>query len=66
MQVVLGGVRLPSPELLVRGYGALAEIQTDEETRRKVIDEVSVALQSYVGAGGLEYLIEAILASASK
>ena len=66
VQTAMGVVRLPSPEHLVRSYGALAGIPTDEKTRSTVIDEVSLSLQSYVGADGLEYPIEAILALARK
>lgn len=66
VQTAMGVVRFPSPEHLARSYGALAEIQADEQTQAKVIDEVSIALQSYVGAEGLVYPIEAILASATK
>jgi ubiquinone/menaquinone biosynthesis C-methylase UbiE len=66
VQAVMGVVRLPSPVHLARSYGAMAGIQADEKTRTEVIDEVSSALQSYVGAEGLEYPIEAILASARK
>jgi hypothetical protein len=62
----MGAVRLPSPGHLARSYGAMAGIQVDEKTRTEVIDEVSAALQSYVGAEGLEYPIEAILAIARK
>ena len=66
VQAVMGVVRLLSPGHLARSYGAMASIQADEKTRTEVIDEVSAALQSYVGAEGLEYPIEAILASARK
>jgi len=66
VQTAMGVVRLLSPEHLVRSYGAMAGIQADEKTRTNVIDEVSAALQSYVGAEGLVYPIEAILASARK
>lgn len=66
VQAAMGLVRFPSPEHLVRGYGAMADIQADEKTRSIVIDEVSASLQSYVGAEGLVYPIEAILASARK
>lgn len=62
----LGAVRLPSPEHLVRSYWAMTGIQTDDRTRHLVIEEVSAALQPYVGAGGLVYPIEAALASARK
>jgi hypothetical protein len=65
-QTAMGAVHLPSPGHLARSYGAMAGIQADEKTRTEVINEVSVALQSYVGAEGLEYPIEAILASARK
>lgn len=65
-QIATGAVRLPSPGHLARSYGAMAGIQADETTRIEVIDEVSAALQSYVGAEGLEYPIEAILARARK
>ena len=65
-QATMGAVRLPSPGHLARSYGAMAGIQADEKTRTEVIDEVSAALQSYIGAEGLEYPIEAILASARK
>lgn len=66
VQSMLGTVRLPSPAHLARGYGALAGIQVDEVTRMSIIQEVSAALQPYVGADGLVYPIEAILASARK
>lgn len=66
IQAIMGVVRLPSPEHLVRSYGAMLEIPADEKTRRLVIDEVSAKLRDYVGAEGLEYPIEAILASAVK
>jgi ubiquinone/menaquinone biosynthesis C-methylase UbiE len=66
VQPVMGVVRLPSPGHLARSYGAMASIQADEKTRTEVINEVSAALQSYVRAEGLEYPIEAILASARK
>lgn len=66
VQPTMGAVRLPSPEHLARSYGALAGVQADEQTRLKVIQEVSAALQLYVSAKGLEYPIEAILASARK
>lgn len=66
VQTAMGAVRLPSPEHLVRSFGAMTGIQADEKTRTIVIDEVSVSLQAYVGAEGLVYPIEAILASARK
>lgn len=66
VQPTMGAVRLSSPEHLVRSYGALGGPQTDEQTRAKVIAEVSTALQPYVSPQGLEYPIEAILASARK
>lgn len=62
----MGVVRHPSPEHLVRRYGALVGTEADESTRAMLIDEVSNSLQSYVGAEGLVYPIEAILASAGK
>jgi hypothetical protein len=62
----MGAVRLPSSEHLVRSFGAMTGIQADDKTRNIVIDEVSVSLQSYIGAEGLVYPIEAILASARK
>jgi SAM-dependent methyltransferase len=66
VQTPMGVVRFSSPEQLVRSYGASGNIQTDEKTRATVIAEVSIALQSYVGAQGLVYPIEAILTSARK
>lgn len=66
VQAMMGTVRLPSPAHLARGYGALAGIQVDETTRANIIQEVSDALQPYVGADGLAYPIEAILAAARK
>lgn len=66
VQAMMGTVRLPSPAHLARGYGALAGIQVDETTRARIIQEVSDALQPYVGADGLAYPIEAILAAARK
>jgi SAM-dependent methyltransferase len=65
-QRAIGAVHLPSSGHLARSYGAMAGIQADEKTRTEVINEVSAALQSYVRAEGLEYPIEAILASARK
>jgi ubiquinone/menaquinone biosynthesis C-methylase UbiE len=62
----MGWVRLPSPEVLVRSYGAMAGVATDEPTRAAVIADVNVALELYVGAEGLAYPIQAILASARK
>lgn len=66
VQSTMGAVRFPSPEHLVRSYGALIGKQTDEQTRASLIEEVSAALQPYVGADGLVYPIETILASARK
>jgi SAM-dependent methyltransferase len=66
VQTVMGVVNLPSPGHLVRSYGAMAGIQADEKTRTEVIDEVSAALQTYVRTEGLEYPIEANLASARR
>ena len=63
---IMSVVRLPSPGHLARSYGAMAGTQADEKTRTQVLDEVTAALQSYVGAEGLEYPIEAILACAKK
>ena len=59
-------VRLPSPEHLASSYGAMAGVQADETTRTMVLNEVSASLQPYVGAEGLVYPIEAILAMARK
>lgn len=66
VQPTRGMVRWPSPAHLVRSYGALAGVVADEMTRLDVIAEVSAALQPYVGAEGLVYPIEAVLASARK
>ena len=66
VEPAMGVVRHLSPESLVRSYGALVGITTDDRTRSAVIAEVSTALQAYVGPGGLVYPIEAILACASK
>jgi hypothetical protein len=41
-------------------------LETDEPTRAAVIEEVTDALQPYVGADGVAYPIEVILASARK
>ncbi len=62
----MGVVRHRSPEYMVRSVGAMLGTQADEQTRTKIIQEVSTALQPYVGADGLVYPIEAILASARK
>jgi ubiquinone/menaquinone biosynthesis C-methylase UbiE len=61
-----GLVRLASPEVLARSYGAMAEVPADEPTRAAVIAEVSAALKLYVRADGIAYPIEAILGSARK
>jgi SAM-dependent methyltransferase len=66
VQAAMGVVRLPSPEHLARSYGAMAAVQADETTRTVVLNEVSASLQPYVGAEGLVYPIEAILAMARK
>jgi ubiquinone/menaquinone biosynthesis C-methylase UbiE len=66
VQPAIGLVRLASPEVLARSYGAMAEVPADEPTRRAVIAEVSLALKPYVAATGLAYPIEAILANARK
>lgn len=66
VEPAMGLVRHRSPEYLVRSYGAMAGTRADEQTRTQVIQEVSAALQLYVGAEGLVYPIEAILASAKK
>ena len=62
----VGAVRFLSPAHLVRSYGALIGKQVDAQTRASLIEEVSAALQPYVGEDGLVYPIEAILASARK
>ena len=62
----LGVVRHRSPEHMVRSVGAMRGTQADERTRAQLIQEVSAALQPYVGAEGLVYPIEAILACARK
>lgn len=66
VQPTMGAVRLPSPEHLVRSYGAMMGTQADEQTRANIFQEVRTALQPYVSAEGLEYPIEAILAHARK
>lgn len=66
VQEAVGFVRLQSAADLARGYGAMAEVQADERTRMAVIGEVTTALKPYVGADGLAYPIEAILATARK
>ena len=65
-RTVMGAVRFPSAEHLVRGYGAMLGTQADDATRSIVIDEVSAALRPYAGTKGVEYPIEAILASARR
>jgi SAM-dependent methyltransferase len=65
-QPAMGAVRFPSPEHLVRSYGALAGKEADAQTRSQIIEEVNAALQSYVGEEGLVYPIEAILACGRK
>jgi SAM-dependent methyltransferase len=62
----MGAVRLPSPEVLARSYGAMAGTPADESIRATAIQEVSAALQPYVGANGLEYPIAANLACARR
>lgn len=66
VQPTMDEVRLPSPEALVRSYGALIGKETDEQTRASLIAEVSAALQPYIESTGLVYPIEAVLASARK
>ena len=62
----MGEVRFSSAEDLPRGYGAMAGLEADESIRSAAIGEVTASLESYVGARGLVYPIEAILASAKK
>jgi SAM-dependent methyltransferase len=62
----MGVVRFPSADVLPRAYGAMTGLETDEPTRAAVIKEVTAALQPYVGADGVAYPIEVILASARK
>ena len=66
VEAEMGEVHLPAAEDLPRGYGAMAAIPTDQTTRAAAVTEVTALLQSYVGARGLVYPIEAILASARK
>jgi len=66
VEPTMGVVRHLSPEYLVRNYGAMMGTPTDEQTRTKVIQEVSAALRPYARAEGLEYPIEALLALARK
>jgi ubiquinone/menaquinone biosynthesis C-methylase UbiE len=66
VEPTMGVVRHRSPECMVRSVGAMLGTQADEQTRIKLIQEVSEALHPYVGADGLVYPIEAILASAKK
>lgn len=62
----MGTVRHRSPEYMARSYGAMAGVETDEQTRSQIIEEVSAALRPYAGAEGLVYPIEAIFASGRK
>ena len=66
VEAEMGEVHLPAAQDLPRGYGAMAAIPTDQTTRAAAVTEVTALLQSYVGARGLVYPIEAILASARK
>jgi SAM-dependent methyltransferase len=66
VQQAVGFVRLPSAADLARSYGAMAEVHADEATRIAVIREVSASLKPYIGASGLAYPIEAIVATARK
>lgn len=66
VQEAVGFVRLPSAADLAKSYGAMAEVYADEATRIAVIREVSAALEPYMGASGLAYPIEAILATARR
>lgn len=66
VEPTMGVVRHRSPESMVRSVGAMFGTQADEQTRTKLIQEVSEALSSFVGSEGLVYPIEAILASARK
>jgi SAM-dependent methyltransferase len=66
VQPTMGSVRFPSPEHLVRSYGALIGKQADKQSRATIIVEVNSALRADVRAEGLVYPIEAILASAQR
>lgn len=65
-EAVMGVARFPSPDVLPRAYAAMVGLETDASTRSAVIEEVTGALQPYVGTDGLAYPIEVILASATK
>lgn len=66
VQAMMGNVRFPSAAHLMRSYGALVGMEVDEQTRANMIQEASDMLQPHVGADGLVYPIEAVLASARK
>jgi SAM-dependent methyltransferase len=65
-EAVMGLMRFPSAEYLVRSYGAMTGVQADDKTCKQIIHEVTVALQSYDAARDGGYPIEAILASGKK
>lgn len=48
IQEVAAKVHFPSVELLVHGYGAMLQAVIDEATYKRLITDVTAALQSYV------------------
>jgi ubiquinone/menaquinone biosynthesis C-methylase UbiE len=65
-QPEMGTMRFPSAEHLVRSYGALGKFPADEIQQAAAIRDVTQALQRYLGAEGLAYPIEAVLARAKR
>lgn len=61
VQRVIGTMRFPSPEHLVRSYGALGQFEADEKTQAEAIRTVTEMLQAYMSSDGLVYPIEAVL-----
>jgi ubiquinone/menaquinone biosynthesis C-methylase UbiE len=63
---VLGTMHFPTPEHMVRSYGALGQFPADEQMQAAAIQEVAQALQPYIGLDRLVYPIEAVLGKGSK
>jgi len=61
VQRVIGAMRFPSPENLVRSYGALGHFDADEKNQAEAIRAVTEMLQAYMNSDGLVYPIEAVL-----
>lgn len=66
VQPALGVMRFPTAAHLVKGYAAMMGLQVTPAVAEALIRDVTEELADYVGADGLVYPIEAVLATARK